>query len=142
LQDRRQAHPSLPAHIHSTVPWTSRGVLLPASLPELTQEGTQGWVLHDVYLVHGSFPIYHSGTRTLTNLVAFRGFKDCGFFYVYSLEQERFVLDEARYQEECNDTTFISSDRWEIIYSRPSTAVSPTMTPFPLDTSLESWWAG
>lgn len=101
------------------------------AVPELSQEGAQGWTQHDVYLIHGSFPSYQSDTKTLTNLVAFRGFKDCGFFYVYHLEQERFVLDEARYREECDDNNFISSDKWEVIYRRSSTATS-AVTPSPV----------
>src|SRR3972149_4113491 len=84
------------------------------TVPELTGEGTQAWVLHDVDQIHG-LPTFHQDTQTLTNLVAYRGLKDCGFFYEYRVEQERFVLQEARYHD-CDDANVVLSDQWEIVY--------------------------
>jgi hypothetical protein len=88
------------------------------TVPELAQEGAQGWTLHDVEQIHG-LPIFHPDTRTLTNLVPYRGLKDCGFFYTYRFEERNFVLAEARYHD-CDDSGLLS-DRWEVIYPLPFT---------------------
>ncbi|MBN1220126.1 MAG: hypothetical protein JXM69_14455 [Anaerolineae bacterium] len=87
------------------------------TVPELTQEGEQDWILHEVEQIHGSMPIFNPDTRTLTNLVAYRGLKDCGIFYTYRFEQVNFVLEEARYHD-CDDSGVLS-DQWEVIYPHP-----------------------
>lgn len=94
----------------------------PLTVPELAQEDTQGWVLHEVEQIHG-LSIFHPDTRTLTNLVPYRGLKDCGIFYTYRFEQVSFALEEARYHD-CDDEGILS-DRWEVIY--PTWAGDPVM---------------
>ncbi len=92
------------------------------AVPELTQEGAQGWVLQDVYLIHG-LPTFDPDAKTLYNLVASRGLKDCGMVYWYRFEQGQFVLSEARHRE-CNDAEYVPSHEWELIYPQPTTAAN------------------
>jgi WD40 repeat protein len=98
----------------------------PLMIPELTRQGGQDWVQHEVDQIHG-LPSFDQDTQTLINLAPSRGLKDCGFFYVYRLDNERLVLEEARYHD-CDDANPVLSDQWEIIYPHPAT-VSPTSTP-------------
>ncbi len=98
------------------------------TVPELTRQGSQDWVLHEIDQIHG-LPLFNQDTQTLINLVPFRGLKDCGFFYKYRFEHERFVLEEARYHAECGGANPVLSDQWEIVYTRSTATVSPTIAP-------------
>jgi hypothetical protein len=89
----------------------------PLRMPELIQDDAPQLGLQDVETLTGAYPTYHPDTQTLTNLHAYRGFKDCGVYYKYHLEEENFVLDEARYRD-CEDTTdnALSYEEWTLVY--------------------------
>lgn len=107
--------------------WTESGVYLvdtlvspPAvrllTVPELTGNATQGWVAQEVALLHG-LPDYDPETQTLINFQKARGMGDCGAFYQYHFEQDRFVLEQAQ-QHECNDAFYTPANEWEVVYRR------------------------
>jgi Tol biopolymer transport system component len=106
-----------------TTPPTTR--LLP--LQEMVEDGAGGWVARETEEARG-LPTFHTDTRTLTNLAPYRGLKDCGVWYVYRLEAERFALVEARYRN-CDDTGDIeeslSPQQWDLIDPAPATTAAP-----------------
>jgi hypothetical protein len=98
----------------------------PLTVPELIQDDAPERGLREVDALHGAFPTYHPDTQTLTNLHAYRGFKDCGIYYKYHLEGARFVLDEARYRD-CvdsseTDPSVLNANEWPVIYPLPLVA--------------------
>lgn len=70
--------------------------------------------LQDVEVIHG-LPVYDPDTQTLSNLAPARGLKDCGIRYEYRLDQDRFVLVEARFRE-CDDNGSPPFGEWPLVY--------------------------
>lgn len=123
---------------HRAKPPTAR----PLTVPELVQDDAPELGLRDVEVLHGAFPTYDPDTQTLTNLHAYRGFKDCGIFYKYHLEEARFVLDEARYRD-CMDTEepdpiALAPYQWSLIYPLPLSA-GPFRKVAMLDLPASDW---
>ncbi|MBP7688412.1 MAG: PD40 domain-containing protein [Thermoflexales bacterium] len=99
-------------------PRTTPPTAMHLTVPELTPDDIATGVVHEVDQIQGSFPTFNPYTQSLTNLVAFRGPKDCGWFYRYRFEHDRWVLAEARYHA-CDDAQPVFSDQWPVVYPRP-----------------------
>lgn len=61
----------------------------------------------------GSYPMYEEVSRILINLIKGRGAGGCGYYYKYVLENDAFVLEEARYRECGND--ILPPEEWDRI---------------------------
>ncbi len=114
----------------------------PLTVPELVQDDAPELGLHDVDVLHGAYPTYDPHMKTLTNLHAYRGLKDCGVYYKYHLEDVRFVLNEARYRDcvdsEEADPSVLDAYQWPVIYPLPSVA-GPFRKVAMLDLLAKDW---